>query len=80
MFLAKLVTSTKVAITCLGIPIIQKNKPIKYINSKPPLVHTRYISHCKDLNIQCLVKTYTSHLIEFDQIVCLIRYNPIDEA
>lgn len=63
-----------------GIPNIQKNNQIKYINSKPPLLHTRYISLCKNLNIQRPVKTYTSHLIEFDQIVCFINYNPTHEA
>jgi hypothetical protein len=83
MILAKLVTSIKVAITCLGIPIIpiiQKNNQIKYINCKAPLVYTRYISHCKILNMQHLVKTYTSHLIEFDRIVRFIKYNATHEA
>ncbi len=58
MILAKLVTSIKAIITSLGIPIIQKTTQIKYINSKPWLMHMGYISHSKILNIH-LVETCT---------------------
>ncbi len=36
MFFLKLVTSIKVIISCLGIPIVKKNTLLKYINPKLP--------------------------------------------
>jgi hypothetical protein len=35
MVLAKLVTSIKVAITCLGILVVQKREVVVYIDLKP---------------------------------------------
>jgi len=41
LIITKLVSPTKVALTCLQILVVQKRITIKYINSKPLDIHTK---------------------------------------
>jgi hypothetical protein len=67
MILAKLMTSIKAIITCLGIPIIQKENQIKYINPKLTLVnlHGVHIMLPDFENTSC-GNVHMNHSIEFE--------------
>jgi hypothetical protein len=49
--LVKLVISTKVTITCLGIQVIQKHEVVVYIDLKSPKFQTKIVSQSKFLGI-----------------------------
>jgi hypothetical protein len=41
--IAKLVSLAEVALSCLQIPIISKSVGVKYVDSKPPNLHTKMV-------------------------------------
>jgi hypothetical protein len=67
MVTAKLVTSTKAAMTCLGIPIVQRSNAVVYIDPKPPNMRTNYITKNRTLSIHSIV-TYTHKHPNFEHL------------
>jgi hypothetical protein len=47
--IAKLVSPTKAAFSCLQIPIISKSVGVKYVDSKPPNLHSKMVIKSKIL-------------------------------
>jgi hypothetical protein len=43
----KLVSPTKTTLSCLQIPIISKSVDVKYVDSKPPNLHTKMVTKSK---------------------------------
>ncbi len=57
--IAKPVFPVEVAFSCLQIPIISKSVGVKYVDSKPPNLHTKMVTKSKILgfhpiNIYCV--------------------------
>jgi hypothetical protein len=67
MVTTKPVTSTEVAMMCLGIPIIQQSRAIVYINSKLLNMRTNYIIRSQTLSIHSIV-TYTHRHLDFEDL------------
>jgi hypothetical protein len=67
MVTAKPITSTEAAMTCLGIPIVQRSSAVIYINSKPPNMRTNYITRSQILSIHSTM-TYTHGHLDFEQL------------
>jgi hypothetical protein len=51
---AKPVSLAEAALSCLQIPIISKSVGVKYVDSKPPNLHTKMVTKSRILGFHCI--------------------------
>ncbi len=67
MIASKPISPTKVALTCLQIPIVQKNIAIKYIDNKHPHLQTKVLSKSRFLGFHP-INIYKSRPSNFEYL------------
>jgi len=67
LIISKPISPTKPALVCLQIPIVQKNRSVKCINSKPPCFHTKLITKFKKLSFHP-IDIYMCRPIMFEEL------------
>jgi len=67
LIISKHVSLVEGTLICLDIPIIHKSCAIKYIDSKPQVLHTKLVTKSIILGFHP-IDIYISKLIQFDQL------------